>query len=111
MAIIKMLQQVRVTTLEQKHRKSQQRKIQGRAKWNFRSKKQKHTHTHLRPLGTAAVVQLVTCGFIIKPVQITTLCPSNSTSRALSLERTSKQRQNSVLQDIYPINIRNSGKW
>ena len=47
MAIIKMLQQVRVTTFEQKHRKSQQRKIQGRAKWNFRSKKQKHTHTHI----------------------------------------------------------------
>lgn len=105
-----MLQQVRVTTLEQKHRKSQQRKIQGRAKRNFRSKN-RNTHAHLRPLGTAAVVQLVTCGFIIKPVQITTLCPSNSTSRALSLERTSKQRQNSVLQDIYPINIRNSGKW
>ena len=116
MAIIKMLQQVRVTTFEQKHRKSQQRKIQGRAKWNFRSKKQKHTHTHLRPHGTFAVVQLVTYGFIIKPVQIlgggkiTTLCPNNSTSRALALERTSKQRQNSVLKDLYSITICNSGK-
>lgn len=74
MAIIKMLQQVRVNTLEMNRNTENLSKERYKEELNgiFRSKKQKHTHTHtpLRPLGTFAVVQLVTYGFIIKPVQI-----------------------------------------
>lgn len=76
MAIIKMLQQVKVNTLEMNRNTEHlsKERYKEELNGNFRSKKnQKYTHTHthiLRPLGTFAVVKLVTYGFIIKPVQI-----------------------------------------
>lgn len=73
MAIIKMLQQVKVNPLEMNRNTEclSKERYKEELNGNFRSKKSEiHTHTHLRPLGTFAVVKLVTYSFIIKPVQI-----------------------------------------